>query len=625
MSYRNLLLILILFASGFAVYSFNLNNPLFWDDTDWIVNNPFVHSLSLESVKNWFTKNTLAGIGLRSNYYRPFLFFTFASNYVLHGSNPIGYHLINNLLHIGNGIFIFLLLSKVFKNWLNRQSGPKPTLRAGSSKVPPAQAVAESLLPSKEVIRPAEPGSKFIPFFVSLLFLLHPLQTEAVTYVAGRGDPLNVFLMLLGLLLFYKAEQGNLPWKSPVRFLTLPILTLALLSRETAIIFPFLLLVFYIAFISKSAFWLSLKKSFIKALPYFGIVFIYGILRLTVLNFQNTLNFYTQPNAYSESFFVRMLTFLGVLTEYVKLIFAPAGLHMERSVNVFSSPFHWPVAIALTSIILLLILLIYSYKKSRTGFNILFFSSGWFFINLAPTSGITPINAVMYEHWLYLALVGPLTLIVFYLNQWRQKYSVKKVLSFMPALLLICSAVWFSFISIQRNILWGKPIAFFEDILKYEPSSARINNNIGNLYYNEKNIAKAEEYYWRAIGAEDSFAQPHYNIGAILMARNDVFGAISAYERAVEIDPYFHYAYEALISIYAQQGDLVKASEYIEKLKLIVPNNPRTYYNAALIYIARKDFDSAVKNLEQGLKYAAFDAEGERLIKELLAKLDHAK
>lgn len=159
--------VVILISVGFGIYAFNLNNPLFWDDTDWIVNNPFVHSFSLESIKNWFTENILAGIGLSSNYYRPFLLFTFTLNYVMSGENPAGYHLLSNAFHVANAILLFLIFLSVFK-------------------------------------------SKFISFWTSLIWLVHPLQTEAVTYISGRGDPLNVFFMLSALYLLITDPRTNL-------------------------------------------------------------------------------------------------------------------------------------------------------------------------------------------------------------------------------------------------------------------------------------------------------------------------------------------------------------------------------------------------------------------------------
>src|SRR3990167_9621947 len=128
-------IVVLIVISGF-IYSFNLNNQLFWDDEDWIIRNNFVHTISWDNIKFWLTHNTLAGVGLKSNYYRPFLFFTFAVNYVISGIKPLSYHLLSNLIHIANGVFVYSILYFVLRK-------------------------------------------KTIAFIVALLFLIHPLQTEA--------------------------------------------------------------------------------------------------------------------------------------------------------------------------------------------------------------------------------------------------------------------------------------------------------------------------------------------------------------------------------------------------------------------------------------------------------------
>src|SRR3989338_6008883 len=159
-----LLIITLIVVAGF-IYSFNLNDPLFWDDDDWIVNNSFVHDVTWSNIKFWFTENTLAGVGLKSNYYRPFLFLTFAANYMVAGVKPLVYHLTSNFIHIFNGILVFWLIREVFKR-------------------------------------------RLLAFLVSILFLIHPLQTEAITYISGRGDALVAMFMLLALLVFAKNQAA---------------------------------------------------------------------------------------------------------------------------------------------------------------------------------------------------------------------------------------------------------------------------------------------------------------------------------------------------------------------------------------------------------------------------------
>ena len=591
--------ILILITVGGFIYAFNLSNGLFWDDDEWIVNNIFVHDISWDNIKFWFGHNTLAGVGLKSNYYRPFLFFTFAFNYILAGVKPLIYHLTSNTIHVFNAILIFSLLKR---------------FNLGSSK-----------------------RSNLVAFLTSLLFLIHPLQTEAVTYISGRGDVLVAMFMLLALILFQRAEIQGKSWRGWEKILSLIFLVLGILSRETGIVFPLLALSFYIAVLSRENFLASIKRGLIKTWPYFAIVFVYGVLRLTALNFLNTLNFYTEPNIYSESIYVRFLTFLPILWEYLKLLLVPVGLHMERGSTIYTSLFQWPVWIVGAVLAGLLVWLRYLYKKSRmqglvlhvdnSGWRIWFLGIFWFFIALAPVSGITPINALMYEHWLYLPMVSFWLIVSFCLVKLFGYFKFKKQL-IAYCLLLIAIGAYFSFFgyqSIRRNILWGKQTEFYKDILKYEPQSARISNNLGNLYFNQDNKEQAEVYYRQAVEVGDDFPQPYYNLGSILQNRGDIIGAIKLYERAIEINPSFYYPYQNLAVIYAQQGQLTKAKENIELLKSLLPNNPRVFYNSALIYISLNDRVQALADLQEGIKYSHLDPETGQLMKELIKKLENQK
>lgn len=545
--------LLSLFLIGFAIYAFNLGNPLFWDDDDWIINNPYVHSLSGENIKSIFTTDILHGFGLNSNYYRPLLLLSFAFNWVLHGSNPIGYHVVSNLFHVANAILIFLLLNWALKN------------RRAS-------------------------------FIASLLWLVHPLNVEAVTNISGRGDPMSVFFILGGLLLFASGKK----WWAIVP------MVLAVLSRETAILFPALAMVLYISFVSKDRFYQALKKSIWQTLPYWGVSVGYMILRLTVLNFQNTLNFYSQANIYSENLIYRLYTFGAVLVEYLKLILWPTGLHMERNFPVSTSIFQYPVWLGFLTVLAIFAAGLWLFKNSKIGnslkiensklkiketnFRIWFFGWSWFFIAMSPVSGIIPINAIMYEHWLYLPLIGLLMLAGYYLDILLSYIKNKTLLYRLAMVLLVGYLVFLSGSSMGRNLAWGNTIEFYEDVLKYNPNTVRIINNLGNAYAAKGNLLKAAEMYERAIQLPDgqAFAQPYYNLANTYRDQNKPKEASEMYIKAIEVDPNFPFAYKNLAVLYTKYGFFEEAIKVLKGLKNIRPDD--------------SVIDEAIKRLEADLK-----------------------
>ncbi|TSC90611.1 MAG: TPR Domain containing protein [Parcubacteria group bacterium Gr01-1014_2] len=499
---------------------------------------------------------------------------------------------------------------------------------------------------------------------------------------------MSVFFMLLALWLFVKSFQ---PKADPPRaenfeifkprniFLGLSFISmiLAILSRETAILFPLFLMIFYTSFISKSSFFKSLKGSFLKALPFFIISVIYFILRLTVFNFKNTLNFFDQPNLYSENLIYRLYTFSHALVEYFKITFYPVGLHMERDLPVAASLFQWPVWLGAVTVAAIIAVGLVFYKQfvslvnshiridtnirmntNYTNFRIWFFGWGWFFVGLAIVSGIVPINALIYEHWLYLPLIGFATLAGFYIDKLFKYLEVNSksqipnhkqyqnsnnqmtptfriwnfghwnLFGICRLVLVIFLILYFSFFAVQsirRNILWGDPAKFYEDILKYSPSSVRIMTNLGNLYSEKGDLVKAEELFKRAIENPDGnlFAQPHYNLGNLYRDTERTDEAIKQYQKAIEVDSSFPFSYQNLAEIYVnKKRDLVSGIKTLEELKKIQPGNSRVYYNLGLIYLATENIDLAIKNLEVGLDLAfGRDPEVERAILEILSRI----
>jgi hypothetical protein len=152
------LIFVIFLAIGFALYSNSFNNQFFWDDGDSIVNNEYIKDFKY--LPNYFSENLIAGSGQTTNYWRPILLTSFAVDYHLYGLNPTGFHVTNTMLHVLVAFLLFILFFKLSN------------------------------------------GKKIIPFLAALIFLVHPLQTEAITYVAGRADPLSSIFLLLSLIFY---------------------------------------------------------------------------------------------------------------------------------------------------------------------------------------------------------------------------------------------------------------------------------------------------------------------------------------------------------------------------------------------------------------------------------------
>lgn len=504
----------LLISIGFLVYLPSFWNQFLWDDEQFIYRNQHVLEFNLPAI---LTENTIAGAGEISNYYRPLTSLTFAMDHAIWGLQPFGFHLTNTTLHILAAVLVFLLL---------RQLG----LKQGS-------------------------------FWIAALFLLHPLQTEAVTYINSRGDSLYAFLVLLSLnsfMLGIKKRSFTLPLSdrrvtiSPLHMFTLSVITyvLALFSKEIAIaavaIHTTLLVRNWL--VSKASFsqWFAQQKEAVISWVILWITAIsYLIARATLLNFNNSFNFAGHEAAYSSSVIVRLLTFTKTLWWYWKWLFVPYPQHMEREIEVVTSlASPWPWA-SLLVIISMLLLGFFEWKKKKSVW--IWFGWSWFFIWLSPMSGIIPINGILYEHWLYVPMIGFwLTLYGCYKLS-NLKFSNAITTHTLSALLVVAALL-----TIRQNYIWRAPIPFYEYTLQYA-NSARLHNNLAMAYDAEGMTDKAILEYQAALSISNAYPQIYYNLGNAYVQKNDLEQAEQAYLQALNLSPQFEPVYGSLINLYLNQ------------------------------------------------------------------------
>lgn len=586
---KQIQIVLLLIIVAFIAYGPSLGNSFVWDDEQFIYRNEYVRSFN---VKEIFTTNTIAGAGEVSNYYRPFTTLSFAIDYEIWGLKPFGFHLTNLVLHLLAGISLFFFFKSI--------------------KLP-----------------------KIASAVISLIFLIHPIQTESVVYVNSRGDSLYSLYAFLALLSFSHLLQNSYKeWHlydlkislTPKSFSVMSVIFYAasILSKEIGIAIGGLFaLVFLLHFSSQKK---SLKKYFNQqklALITFilltctGITYIF--LRATILNFNNSFNFYEGDSLYAKDLLVRLLTFSKVILIYLRLLFFPYPLHMERETDLVTSILSiWPW---ITSSLIALTTTAGIYLQKQKGSPWILFGFGWFLIMLLPVSGIIPINGILYEHWLYVPMIGIQLLIyvIFHTFISERIFQKTKRIFFVIGTILISLL---TILTIRQNYLWGNPIRFYNYLLKYS-SSARIHNNLAMAYAENDQSELALFHYDKALEVFPYYPQIHHNKANTYAEMGQFEEAEFEYKKALEISPNFYFSTSKLLELYLNN------KEYDKAIKLIDENKESPIYralqfNKLSILIQMEEFSKA-ESLIKELSGTPLTPTEQNIISDSLLKLSKSQ
>lgn len=503
----------LLFIITLITYGNILPNKLFFDDEELIYKNIYVADIS--NIPRFFIENMVAGAGKVSNMYRPVLMTSFSFDHLFWGNNPTGYHITSILLHGANSVLAYILIYMIFKR-------------------------------------------KFPALLAALFFAVHPVNSEAVIYASGRTDPLYSFFALLSLLSFTRyiiLERIN-----KISFIsTVIFFILSLFSKETAIILPLIYIV--IAFFLNDA--KKLKKTILILLPIISFCIFYIFLRLTFLNFANTLNFYSDSNIYSRNLPVRLLTFTKVFFEYLKVLVFPRDLIIARTVPIISTVINTYTIVFLLFFSFCVIIFLIFRKK----IPILLFSFLWFFIFLIPVSGIIPINNIITEHYLYLPSVGFFLFISFLFEKiWRKLKKFKIALSLFIIIIIIVLSVR----TVWRTFDWRDPVTFYQISLKQSPWHIPMRHNLAMAYSEKGQLDIAIQEYKNIIKLGDFYPNTHHNLANIYKSQGKYKEAEAEYFNALKLNPNFYFSYYALAELYQTTGEKDKfdrVMNLIESLK----------------------------------------------------------
>jgi len=519
--------VFLIIIAGFFVYVNSLSGEFLLDDRYLVTDNTYVKNPVF--VKNIFTQNIGEGAGIESNSYRPLQMLTYMADYRVWGLNPRGYHITNIVFHILAALCLYWFVTILFEN-------------------------------------------RLISLITSLLFVIHPIHTEAVSYISGRADPMSLLFMLLSFIFYIKSLGKNNPI---IYLLMLSSYALALLSRESALILPVLLLLYHYAF--------KRKIEAAKLLSISGIAAIYLILRFNIIE---------APLPHSASAipaFQRIPGFFVAVTNYARLLILPFGLHMEYGDWLFN--IMDPRAIAGIAIMAALLIAAFKSRKKGTGYFFEndkagksslspFFALMWFIITLLPQSNIYPVKAYMAEHWLYVPSIGFFLILAYLLNSLYENIRLRT----FAVSITLCLALFYSVLTVRQNNYWREPITFYERTLKYAPDSARAHNDFGIAHESMGNEEEAIAAFNKAIETDPNYANAYNNIGVIHMDAGRTDDAARFFKKSIELDPGFFSAYSNLGIIQNTMGNYDEAIAAFKKALEINPNFANAHNNLGVVY-----------------------------------------
>jgi tetratricopeptide (TPR) repeat protein len=562
--------LVIIAALGIIVYSNTFDVPFQFDDIDLIEKNAIIRNLG------YFLEPSEAE---DLTYYSAFKhryisYLTFALNYRLNGFDVIGYHLVNTGVHVLNAWFVYFLIILSFKTpFFARPDRNK--------------------------------RSVYIAFFSGLIFVSHPIQTEAVTYIFQRHASLVTLFYMASLLAYIKCRLSeNRNVRHAFYALSLISAVLAMKTKENAFTLPIMIFLYEFLFFRGRG---SIKGRVAKLVPFLLTML---IVPATIIGMERPIGeiiggFVSANPVYDEvTRWNYLFTEFRVIVTYIRLLFLPVNQNIDYDYPLYDVFFNPAVLLSFVSLLFLFWAAIYFIYRSRfkaRDINLIAFGILWFFITLSVESSIIPIPMLIDEYRVYLPSVGAVVAVaagmgLLTANIRSRKIATAAVTCFILMTLLIAAAAF------TRNSAWDSTISLWEDTIRKSPLKARPRNNLGLAYFNEGRFDDAIKQYAVALQYEPDAFRVHNNIGSAYLVQGHIDKAIEHYEQAVRLRPFHVEAISNLGLAYFRKGDMDEAIEYYEFALRLNPNADRIHVNLGLAYVKEGRLEKAEEEFRTALR-----------------------
>jgi len=505
---------------------------------------------------------------------------------------PFVYRRTNVLFHCLTGILLFILLTIILQ-----------------------------LRPKKSFLNT---NAYLIASITSGLFLLHPVQTQTVSYVIqGQLEGMSAFFCLAVIICFtFFALSKNLVNKI---LLTLSIIILCIIgcgTKEITIILPFLIPLVDWFFIAQGN-WHSFKKRLWMHLLIATVIwscylwllgknFFIIVLSLNIAH-ENTIGNIISPTGGKITAWPFFISQFKVILHYLFMFLWPFNICADYDWKICAGLSSMDCVIPFLTIIAIFGSIFLALKRNIK--SLYAFGMMWFFICMSPRSTIMPSTELMADYKTYLASIGWLFVIslalIYLYNFFAKKHPVLNKKIVITIILTIATAT-LCFLTYERNSVWKSGLTFWNDVVKKSPSKARAYNNYGINLLQQEDVKNATWYFKRAIQLEPfTYPDPYNNLSAAYAVQNKFDLAVKALRASLKINPAQPKSYNNLGLYLMNKNEYEWSEKSFKQAIAIYPYYGKAYHNLGKLYAAQGRQEEAWQCFKKACTEADYDTNKE--------------
>ncbi|MFA7403483.1 MAG: tetratricopeptide repeat protein [Pelobacteraceae bacterium] len=519
---------------GILLYANTINYPQFLFDGNMVLlNNPFFKDLEyyakLFDIQEFSSLDENLGLNqdvTTSFMMRPVAYITFSINYLISGFNPAAFRSVNIFIHILNTLLVFSCIELLLNSMPSNRS-------------------------------PGLFSARFIPAASAFVFLLHPMQTESVTYITQRFASLAAFFYLatIWLYLLWTRQQQHGKKSGYLRWISVVVLLLGMLTRESLFTAPIMIILLELTVLGN-----GLKTVIKRTAPHLMLLPVIPVMVILVSGAQNNssptlssainiINYYDTPiSSYA-------LSQLVIVVTYLRLYLLPYGQNVDPDPQLFTHPYHWQVICSAIILVFMTGYSFYLYLRNRndTHYVMIFFGVSWYLLALAVSSSFIPLPDLMAEHRAYLPSVGFIMALICVIDLLRTKLESSRVnRAFVIGISAWCVLLYA--LTYNRNKVWQSPILLWSDAVIKSPAKERPWINLGAAYGNSGNFLEASKCFLKVIEINPDLGPVYEMLADSYLQLKRYQDVVDVSLRGIDIDPANPVIYNNLGIAYFEMG-----------------------------------------------------------------------